>query len=193
MYLCPANGYGYSTVQSIAEIDCGNSFFFFSSRRRHTRYWRDWSSDVCSSDLLPLGAERSQLPIGPGLPAVRGEAPAVPDGAVPDRARRPESERVDEVPRDGVGRSIRALADVLPGRRARPQDIDPLAVGPDPDRAVGRPGEREHVDAETGRVGQGRERLGGGGAEWSHGQQGEKCGVRNAECGVIAGDQPVAR
>src|SRR3712207_9317922 len=26
-------------------------FFFFSSRRRHTRYWRDWSSDVCSSDL----------------------------------------------------------------------------------------------------------------------------------------------
>src|SRR3712207_8087829 len=28
-----------------------HSFFFFSSRRRHTRYWRDWSSDVCSSDL----------------------------------------------------------------------------------------------------------------------------------------------
>src|SRR5947209_19070497 len=27
------------------------SRFFFSSRRRHTRYWRDWSSDVCSSDL----------------------------------------------------------------------------------------------------------------------------------------------
>src|SRR5258707_12040460 len=26
--------------------------FFFSSRRRHTRYWRDWSSDVCSSDLV---------------------------------------------------------------------------------------------------------------------------------------------
>src|SRR3712207_3423573 len=30
--------------------DCSISFFF-SSRRRHTRYWRDWSSDVCSSDL----------------------------------------------------------------------------------------------------------------------------------------------
>src|SRR3712207_7715863 len=29
-------------------------YFFFSSRRRHTRYWRDWSSDVCSSDLLLL-------------------------------------------------------------------------------------------------------------------------------------------
>src|SRR3712207_9344349 len=29
--------------------------FFFSSRRRHTRYWRDWSSDVCSSDLSEQG------------------------------------------------------------------------------------------------------------------------------------------
>src|SRR5215510_15353083 len=32
-------------------------FFFFSSRRRHTRWPRDWSSDVCSSDL----AKRSGL------------------------------------------------------------------------------------------------------------------------------------
>src|SRR5438094_989734 len=30
-------------------------FFFFSSRRRHTRSYGDWSSDVCSSDLLLLG------------------------------------------------------------------------------------------------------------------------------------------
>src|SRR6266513_4399881 len=29
-------------------------FFFFSSRRRHTRSKRDWSSDVCSSDLAIL-------------------------------------------------------------------------------------------------------------------------------------------
>src|SRR5699024_11967246 len=28
--------------------------FFFSSRRRHTRSKRDWSSDVCSSDLLEI-------------------------------------------------------------------------------------------------------------------------------------------
>src|SRR3712207_9267014 len=38
------------------------NYFFFSSRRRHTIYWRDWSSDVCSSDLrrvVPdLAAER---------------------------------------------------------------------------------------------------------------------------------------
>src|SRR3712207_384147 len=40
-------------------------YFFFSSRRRHTRYWRDWSSDVCSSDLLikaALGLEHGQIP-----------------------------------------------------------------------------------------------------------------------------------
>src|SRR5690606_40632647 len=30
---------------------CNSIFFFFSSRRRHTRFSRDWSSDVCSSDL----------------------------------------------------------------------------------------------------------------------------------------------
>src|SRR6266436_8174603 len=35
-------------------------FFFFSSRRRHTRCSRDWSSDVCSSDLLE-GTELAQL------------------------------------------------------------------------------------------------------------------------------------
>src|SRR2546430_13428073 len=32
------------------------SIFFFSSRRRHTRFDCDWSSDVCSSDLQPQGA-----------------------------------------------------------------------------------------------------------------------------------------
>src|SRR3712207_6703886 len=35
-------------------------FFFFSSRRRHTIYWRDWSSDVCSSDLFKA-MENSRL------------------------------------------------------------------------------------------------------------------------------------
>src|SRR3712207_1915813 len=40
-------------------------FFFFSSRRRHTRYWRDWSSDVCSSDLTAW-SWRSALSLGGG-------------------------------------------------------------------------------------------------------------------------------
>src|SRR5215469_7110586 len=46
-------------------------FFFFSSRRRHTSSLRDWSSDVCSSDLGTLrqpGRQRLHVP------AVRGQA-----------------------------------------------------------------------------------------------------------------------
>src|SRR5690606_40731117 len=40
-------------VRRIRRLNCCISylFFFFSSRRRHTRFSRDWSSDVCSSDL----------------------------------------------------------------------------------------------------------------------------------------------
>src|SRR5690606_39477493 len=36
---------------------CVHLTFFFSSRRRHTRFSRDWSSDVCSSDLVPAPLE----------------------------------------------------------------------------------------------------------------------------------------
>src|SRR5215475_9105819 len=43
-------------------------FFFFSSRRRHTRFSRDWSSDVCSSDLQPAPAG------APGWPEEMREA-----------------------------------------------------------------------------------------------------------------------
>src|SRR5258707_10720270 len=46
-------------IRNIAVSKVYFFFFFFSSRRRHTRYWRDWSSDVCSSDLL-AGLEREQ-------------------------------------------------------------------------------------------------------------------------------------
>src|SRR3712207_7612676 len=49
-------------------------WFFFSSRRRHTRYWRDWSSDVCSSDLrLVADMRREQQASRVG----QVEAPAV--------------------------------------------------------------------------------------------------------------------
>src|SRR6266536_1949479 len=40
-------------------------FFFFSSRRRHTRSTRDWSSDVCSSDLLSAGVRLDVDVLGP--------------------------------------------------------------------------------------------------------------------------------
>src|SRR3989442_12905531 len=39
-------------------------FFFFSSRRRHTRCGRDWSSDVCSSDLcFRRGRPSAEMPL----------------------------------------------------------------------------------------------------------------------------------
>src|SRR2546430_8570617 len=37
-------------------VYCLRRFFFFSSRRRHTRFDCDWSSDVCSSDLANMGS-----------------------------------------------------------------------------------------------------------------------------------------
>src|SRR6266542_6544191 len=49
-------------------------FFFFSSRRRHTRCYRDWSSDVCSSDLLAL--RLTQLLDAIGFPLCLGNVMA---------------------------------------------------------------------------------------------------------------------
>src|SRR2546430_13110541 len=49
-------------------------FFFFSSRRRHTRFDCDWSSDVCSSDLLDdarAAAMSAVLKDVPGLAPMR--------------------------------------------------------------------------------------------------------------------------
>src|SRR5690606_39779116 len=48
--------------------------FFFSSRRRHTRFSRDWSSDVCSSDLVfcPKSLpQRRPFRRGPPFPRAR--------------------------------------------------------------------------------------------------------------------------
>src|SRR5207249_5489123 len=89
------------------------SYFFFSSRRRHTRSKRDWSSDVCSSDLdprlhlderltpreaeaarmalhdLPLGlaAESPQRSARPGTDIEFGELPLDADGARSEERR----------------------------------------------------------------------------------------------------------
>src|SRR3712207_8410739 len=62
-------------------------FFFFSSRRRHTRYWRDWSSDVCSSDLAghagPTDPARASRGAG-----YRGEGDSRSAGGRPHGLRR---------------------------------------------------------------------------------------------------------
>src|SRR5207245_7678530 len=41
-----------SLLSSTSRTSSFYTFVFFSSRRRHTRCYRDWSSDVCSSDLF---------------------------------------------------------------------------------------------------------------------------------------------
>src|SRR5690349_5601857 len=57
-------------------------FFFFSSRRRHTRSLRDWSSDVCSSDLGP-GAKGAAVAVGPDAKAgVVAVGPGAKSGGV---------------------------------------------------------------------------------------------------------------
>src|SRR5439155_5768206 len=59
--------------------------FFFSSRRRHTRWPRDWSSDVCSSDLWTMAREGIALVatlIAPEQIVVHGVKAGIPEYAV---------------------------------------------------------------------------------------------------------------
>src|SRR5207245_8056398 len=72
-----------------------------SSRRRHTRCYRDWSSDVCSSDLHPR-RER----VRPGAARVPLFQGGEPEGAVKQGVERLENARRYEADR-GVWQSIR--------------------------------------------------------------------------------------
>src|SRR2546430_7581798 len=78
--------------------------FVFSSRRRHTRFDCDWSSDVCSSDLMPDGAADRDADEAAGLlaAALAGQ-PAAPGAA--DRGER-ERAVADHRP---VGQRIAAV------------------------------------------------------------------------------------
>src|SRR3712207_8669649 len=69
--------------------------FFFSSRARHTRYWRVWSSDVCSSDLH-VGVEQ--------------EPRAGAGSALRDEERVARRERVDGSGVDGAQLAVGGLA-----------------------------------------------------------------------------------
>src|SRR5215217_2334635 len=94
---------------------CVFFFFFFSSRRRHTRYWRDWSSDVCSSDLVVevmtgSPAERAGLRAEDMILGVDGE----PVSGVDDLHRLLDGDHIGRVctlaiARDAVGRPAPAL------------------------------------------------------------------------------------
>src|SRR2546430_5337106 len=59
------------SCNNMGNSDSGIIIFFFSSRRRHTRFDCDWSSDVCSSDLKPCGGEkRSDIAATAAVPAI---------------------------------------------------------------------------------------------------------------------------
>src|SRR5438270_9487012 len=72
------------------------SFFFFSSRRRHTRFDCDWSSDVCSSDLSQSApVRRSLLSTGAlALIASCTEPDGQADGLSLEESARSEERRV---------------------------------------------------------------------------------------------------
>src|SRR5690606_39836318 len=89
-------------------------FFFFSSRRRHTRFSRDWSSDVCSSDLLRRIPTPCSAPLPGGTRATSARTPARtkeadherlhPPWRGPCRACRSEERRVGKECRSRGGR-----------------------------------------------------------------------------------------
>src|SRR5256885_7384779 len=59
--------------------------FFFSSRRRHTRLQGDWSSDVCSSDLLGPGVGQLLGVVRLAVPGHDQSDDELPDPGRPDR------------------------------------------------------------------------------------------------------------
>src|SRR3712207_4462032 len=89
-------------------------FFFFSSRRRHTRYWRDWSSDVCSSDLPGAGTapeSRACRRDAWGSPLRRGTPPLRSPPGAATRVPPPSPARlVAAVSRPCVGDRLTGIA-----------------------------------------------------------------------------------
>src|SRR3989449_2564053 len=89
------------SIVSLLDLNLFFFFFFFSSRRRHTRCSRDWSSDVCSSDLGPgfsiarkkrlrrAPRRRAPSPVAAGkrLSASENHSPRARPEPPPDRLR----------------------------------------------------------------------------------------------------------
>src|SRR5690606_39971512 len=104
--------------------------FFFSSRRRHTRFSRDWSSDVCSSDLEHVVAVRREDRVeAPRSGPARGRAllqPRAPDEAPGARRarRRPRGGRRADAKLWEIGRASCREREYVAGvrRAAREQD-----------------------------------------------------------------------
>src|SRR5437762_8681053 len=82
-----------------------SSIFFFSSRRRHTRYIGDWSSDVCSSDLgeTPVAFVVLKTPIA------SGELLAWANARLGKTQRIAALEIVDALPRSPIGKVLKQI------------------------------------------------------------------------------------
>src|SRR2546430_1143909 len=92
--------------------------FFFSSRRRHTRFDCDWSSDVCSSDL---GNAPAAAPPAPGS----GTEPLPPASAGPRRSRRRSRRAPGRPPRSTAPDHPRAPASASSSAPRPPSDSRP--------------------------------------------------------------------
>src|SRR5207245_1673841 len=108
--------------------------FFFSSRRRHTRCYRDWSSDVCSSDL-GFGHDRSRhdvhLSVEPQRDGAAGEPRAALRGRLEGDARAADRDvepgepvRLPGGDGEAGGRRDRRPEADLSGCRAGEQQLD---------------------------------------------------------------------
>src|SRR2546426_10342904 len=123
------------------------SFFFFSSRRRHTRLQGDWSSDVCSSDLgVVLVGDRGAEERHDAVAGVLVDGPLVSVNAA-----RKDPEQAIEQAMPFLG--IDALRELHRAHDVGEEDGDQLALAPE--RALGR---KNLLDKMPRRVGA---RLGG--------------------------------
>src|SRR2546421_6590494 len=171
--------------------DVPSFFFFFSSRRRHTRSDRDWSSDVCSSDLrgrrraasavLDAGRKRAgmaeptvaSLPAldagsragGAGRVSVGREHAAHSRGALSAAGSGAAVEERGEPPGGAAGGRLPGLAEARPGRRT-----DRVSL-PGCDLPEGAQRGKSRFAARAGGAG-GARRRGEGAAELGHGRGG---------------------
>src|SRR3989454_3064602 len=101
-------------------------FFFFSSRRRHTRLQGDWSSDVCSSDLASVGQLLAALAhdIKNPLGVIRSSAQLVLDDHQSEAAKREVAQYVIEE----VDRLTNRINHFLRFARQKPPEVRPVAV-----------------------------------------------------------------
>src|SRR2546422_11748459 len=105
-------------------------FFFFSSRRRHTRCSRDWSSDVCSSDLEPVAVHDAGR--AHRLAAAAPETAVEMEGEEPVLG--PELARLEGAHQlDAAARAVRFVA----GGEERGAGLEAEAAGRSEERRVG--------------------------------------------------------